>query len=115
MTPNNDRTERAEWFLAGCLLAALMWLALWPWGGISTRGWEMGRKKGKGAGTVNITVAIAVHPPQQTDDQPEVSVEVGQAGFTYGSAEDDEEADDDGDDSANELVDLGNARKAEGG
>lgn len=45
---------------------------------------------------VNITVAIAVHPPKD-GEMPEVNVDVGQAGFTMPDPEDEEE-EDDGDD-----------------
>jgi hypothetical protein len=40
----------------------------------------MGKKRGPKC-QVNITVAIAVHPPPDGSEPPEVSVEVGQVGF----------------------------------
>lgn len=55
----------------------------------------MGKKTSRSQ--VNITVAIAVHPPQGETEQSEVSVEVGQAGFVYGTPDDEEEDDDEED------------------
>lgn len=44
---------------------------------------------------VNIAVTIAVHPKQGDETGDDVSVEVGQADFTYGETEDEEEDEDD--------------------
>lgn len=42
----------------------------------------MGKKK---RAQVNITVAIAVHPPSCGEEMPEVDIQVGEAGFAMPS------------------------------
>lgn len=61
----------------------------------------MTKKQRQPRSVVNITVAIAVHPPKDGEEAPEVNVEVGQAGFNYG-ADEEEEDDGDGDDEERE-------------
>lgn len=55
----------------------------------------MAKKRKRQEPRVNIAVTIAVHPKQGDETGDDVSVEVGQADFTYGETEDEEEDEDD--------------------